>query len=161
MRLPPSPLMKILLLTLLLLSASFALVAGQSDSPSPKIISCEGHRQIDQVYYDVYFMNEGTVESNFHIDNKFSKTVKPGETSLITVAYPLPLDVHSHSKKVDVCVGGYLSFERCDSIECTYTESEAPEIDAEKLWSNTSKVEDACLPAFLLFIGGFGFLKRF
>jgi len=106
-------------------------------------------------------MNDGTVESNFHIDNKFSKTVKPGETSVITVAYPLPIDQHAHSKKVEVCVGGYLSFERCGSVECTYTETEAPEIDAEKLWSNTSKVEDACLPAFLLFIGGFGFLKRF
>ena|GEM_PF-3558817 len=146
-------------LGLLLISSSFAIVSGQSDSPQPKIISCEGHRQLDQVYYDVYFMNEGSVESNFRIGDKYSKSVHPEETSMITVAYPLPLEQHSHSAKVDVCVGGYLSFERCDSVTCTYTEGEAPEIDAEGLFG-TSKLEETCLPAFVLLALGCTLILR-
>ena len=158
---PCKSIMRLLLFfCIVLISSSFALVAGEADSPSPKIISCEGHRQLDQVYYDVYFMNEGSVKSNFRIDNKYSKTVHPGETGVITVAYPLPLEQHSHSINVDVCVGGYLSFERCDTASCTYNEGEAPEIDIEGLFG-TSKLEETCLPAFLLlFLGGGLFLRR-
>ncbi len=146
-------------LGLLLISSSFAIVSGQSDSPSPKIVSCEGHRQLDQVYYDVYFTNEGGVKSNFHIGDKYSKTVAPGEPSIITVAYPLPLEQHSHSANLEVCVGGYLSFERCDSTACTYTEGGAPEIDTEGLFG-TSKLEETCLPAVMLLVFGSALFSR-
>ncbi len=147
---PCKSIMRLLLIfCIVLISASFAIVAGQSDSPTPKIISCEGHRQLDQVYYDVYFVNEGGVKSNFHIGDKYSKTVHPGETAVITVSYPLPIEMHSHSAELEVCVGGYLSYERCDSVECSYIEGEVPEIDTGELFG-TSKLEETCAPAFVL-----------
>ncbi len=146
---------------LLIIASSFAIVAGQSDSPKPKIISCEGHRQLDQIYYDVYFINQGKVKSNFHIDDRYSKTVYPGEKAMITVFYPLPLEQHHHSIKAKICTGGYLSFEQCDSITCTYTEGKAPELDTGKLF-DTSKLEKTCSAAFLILcFGGALFLRRF
>jgi hypothetical protein len=130
------------LLLLLGLPLTYALVAGQQDSPQPEIISCTGHRQLDQVVYDVKFRNAGNMESNFRMGDKVSKVIQPGEEGMISVYYPLSLDQHTHSESVEVCVGGYLSFKRCDSTVCTFTEGKAPETSAEDL--------QACLPAFAL-----------
>lgn len=129
-------------LLLLCLPLSYAIVAGQQDSPQPEIISCEGHRQLDQVVYDVKFRNAGGVESNFRIGEKVSTVIQPGEEGMISVYYPLPLDQHAHSASVEVCVGGYLSFKRCDSAVCTFSEGKAPETSTADL--------QACLPAFAL-----------
>ena len=151
--------MKILLFVLLLAPLSFCIVAGQQDSPQPKIISCEGHRQLDQVFYDVKFINGGGVSSNFHIGDRYSKNLEPGEEGIITVFYPLPLDQHTHSVNVEVCVGGYLSYERCVSHTCVYADVPAPE-SSEDLFS-TEKLEGVCLPAFAL-LGLLGaFLRSF
>ena len=130
------------LLLLLCLPLSYAIVAGQQNSPQPEIISCTGHRQLDQVVYDVKFRNAGNVESNFRIGEKTSTTIQPGEEATISVYYPLSLDQHTHSENVEVCVGGYLSFKRCDSAVCSFSEEKAPETSAEDL--------QACLPAFAL-----------
>lgn len=141
--------MRRLLFILMLASLSFALVAGQQDSPQPRVVSCEGHRQLDQVFYTVRFVNDGGVSSNFHIENDYSKNIEPGEEGLITVAYPLPLEQHTHSVEIRLCVGGYLSFERCVAHTCTYSDGPAPEA-SEDLFS-TEKIEGVCLPAFILF----------
>jgi hypothetical protein len=150
--------MKGLLLLLALASLSFCIVAGQQDSPQPKIISCKGHRQLDQVFYDVYFMNNGGVSSNFHIGNTYSKNIQPGEEGVITIAYPLPLEQHAHSAKIQLCVGGYLSYEKCVSHTCTYADGPAPESSGDLL--STEKLEGVCFPAFLLLGALWGFLKK-
>ncbi len=144
--------MKRAILFLVLLSISFAIVPGQQDSPQPRIISCEGHRLLDQVVYDVTFVNDGDVSSNFHIDDKFSGNVQPGEEESLSISYSLPFDQHTHSVGIDLCVGGYLSYERCASETCTYSESESPETDTSELEAlfDTSKLEEACAPAFIL-----------
>jgi len=140
------------ILILLGLPLSYAIVAGQQDSPQPEILSCTGHRQLDQVVYDVKFRNAGNVESNFRIGEKVSATLQPGEEGTISVYYPLPLDRHTHSESVEVCVGGYLSFKRCDAAVCTFSEGKAPETSAEDL--------QACLPAFaLLASAGAAFIR--
>ena len=140
-------------LLLLCLPLSYAIVAGQQDSPQPQIVSCTGHRQLDQVVYDVKFRNAGEVESNFRIGDKVSKVIRPGEEGMISVYYPLSLDQHTHSESVEVCVGGYLSFKRCDSAVCTFSEGKAPETSAEDL--------QACLPAFALLASAGAFFTRF
>lgn len=150
--------MKQLLFVLALISLSFCIVAGQQDSPQPRIISCEGHRQLDQVFYDVHFMNDGGVSSNFHIGDTYSKNIQPGEQGTITVVYPLPLEQHTHSAQIQLCVGGYLSFERCVSHTCTYADGPAPESSEDLL--STEKLEGICLPAFILLGVLCGFLKK-
>ena len=149
--------MKNLLCVLVLVSLSFCIVTGQQDSPQPRIVSCEGHRQFDQVFYDVDFVNDGGVSSNFHIGDDYSKNIEPGEEGRITVAYPLPLEQHTHSVNVQLCVGGYLSFERCISHTCVYADGAAPE-SSEDLFS-TEKLEGVCLPAFIL-LGLLGLVLR-
>ena len=140
-------------LLLLCLPLTYALVAGQQDSPQPEILSCTGHRQLDQVVYDVKFRNAGNVESNFRIGDKVSTVIQPGGEGMISVYYPLSLDQHTHSESVEVCVGGYLSFKRCDSAVCTFSEGKAPETSAEDL--------QACLPAFALLASAGAFFTRF
>ncbi len=148
--------MKSILFALIVFSLSFSIVAGQQDTPEPKVLSCEGHRQLDQVFYDVHFVNDGGVASNFRIGNKYSKNINPGEEGTITISYPLPLDQHHHSTEIELCAGGYLSYERCVSYACTYSDGPPPE-SGEDLFS-TEKLEGACLPAFMLlgvFLGCF------
>lgn len=151
--------MKLVFFALILVSLSFCIVAGQQDSPQPRVVSCEGHRQFDQVFYDVDFVNDGGVSSNFHIENDYSKNVEPGEQGRITIAYPLPLEQHTHSAKIQLCVGGYLSFERCVPYTCTYADGPAPESSDDLL--STEKLEGVCLPAFILLGLLGGFLRSF
>ncbi|MBD3397809.1 hypothetical protein GF412_01585 [Candidatus Micrarchaeota archaeon] len=147
--------MKYLLFALTLVSLSFCIVTGQQDSPQPRVLSCEGHRQLDQVFYDVQFVNDGGVSSNFHIGDTYSKNIEPGQEGTITVSYPLPLEQHTHSAEIQLCVGGYLSFERCVSHTCSYSDGPAPESSEDLL--STEKLEGVCLPAFILLglLGGF------
>ncbi|MFP3950125.1 MAG: hypothetical protein ACLFUZ_03485 [Candidatus Micrarchaeia archaeon] len=148
--------MKTVLFALLLVSLSFSMVAGQQDTPEPRVVSCEGRRQLDQVFYDVHFVNDGGVPSNFRIGNKYSKNINPGEEGIITISYPLPLDQHHHSTNIELCAGGYLSYERCVSHTCTYSNGPPPEPDDDIF--STEKLEEVCLPAFILlgtFLGCF------
>ena len=149
--------MKFVLFALVLVSLSFCIVTGQQDSPQPRIVSCEGHRQFDQVFYDVYFVNDGGVSSNFHIGDTYSKNIEPGEQGMMTIAYPLPLEQHTHSVEIQLCVGGYLSFERCVSHTCVYADGPAPESSEDLL--STEKLEGVCLPAFIL-LGLLGLVLR-
>jgi hypothetical protein len=140
------------LFLLALLCASFAIVPGQQDSPTASVVSCEGHRILDQVYYDVTFMNTGSVSSNFRVgeEEKISGNVAPGEEETVSISFPLPFDVHSHHADVPICVGGYLSYERCISASCSFNEEESP----------PSEYPEECAPAFIL-LGMLGlFLKR-
>lgn len=140
--------MRNLLLALALVSLSFSIVAGQQDTPEPRVLSCEGHRQLDQVFYDVHFVNGGGVASNFRVGDKYSKNIEPGEEGTITLSYPLPLEQHHHSTEIELCAGGYLSYERCVSHTCSYSDGPPPS-SSEDLFS-TEKLEESCLPAFTL-----------
>lgn len=141
------------ILLILCLPLSYAIVAGQQNSPQPEIISCEGHRQLDQVVYDVKFRNAGEVESNFRVGDKTSTVIQPGEEATISVYYPLPIDRHTDSQNIEVCVGGYLSFKRCDSVVCTFSEGAAPQTSTADL--------QACLPAFALLASAGALFTRF
>jgi hypothetical protein len=134
------------------LCISFAIVPGQQDSPTAEVVSCEGHRILDQVYYDVTFRNTGSVSSNFRVgeEEKISGNVAPGEEETVSISFPLPFDTHTHHAEVPICVGGYLSYERCISASCSFHEEESP----------SSEYPEECAPAFIL-LGALGlFLKR-
>ncbi|MBD3390082.1 hypothetical protein GF415_03985 [Candidatus Micrarchaeota archaeon] len=147
-----------LFIGILLIAQTYSIVTGQQDSPEPRVLSCEGHRQLDQVFYDVHFVNDGRVASNFRIGNKYSKNMEPGEEGTITISYPFPPEQHHHSAEIRLCVGGYLSYEKCVSYVCSYSDGPPPESN-ENLFS-TEKLEETCLPAFVLLGIFLGFFKK-